>query len=121
LEAVINTLKRLSIFILILTLAACALRKEIAYSMPEGLNENQQKKFLENFNQGATVYTVSCASCHNKKEGNKIIEPQFTEKQLELYIIRIQNDEHSKKLSIRDVSDEDLQKVMFYLKYKIKK
>ena len=110
------------IFIICLCIvAACSLQKEVKYNMPNGLTENQKTKFLENFNNGSAVYTISCAKCHDKTVNNQIVKPEFTQEQLELYIVRIQNDEHSKNLTIRDISDEDLQRVMFYLKYKIKK
>lgn len=109
------------IFIICLCTVACSLQKEVKYNIPEGLNEKQKNKFLENFNNGSAVYTISCAKCHDKTVNNQIVQPEFTNEQLELYIVRIQNDEHSKNLTIRDISDEDLQRVMFYLKYKIKK
>lgn len=113
-------MKKILIFIIGLLIAACALQKKVAYELPIGLNENQKKIFLQNFNQGELMYSFSCANCHNKKVNNQVIVPEFTEKQLELYLIRTQNDIHAKKLTMRDITEEDLQKVIYYLKYKKK-
>lgn len=113
-------MKKVVVFIIGLLLTACMLQKKVTYDLPIGLNENQKKIFLQNFNQGELMYAFSCANCHNKKVNNLVIVPNFTSNQLELYLIRTQNDIHSKKLTMRDITEEDLQKVIYYLKYKKK-
>jgi len=110
----------LFIFVLGLLITACATQKKAQYDMPPGLQEKNQKQFVQFFTEGEAYYAVSCAECHNKKVNNKVVLPQFTSEQLELYIVRVKNPEHTKRLTTKDVTDEELQKIMFFLRYKKK-
>lgn len=119
----LNNIKRITILLFFITLVcitSCGIQKEVRYEMPTGLSEINKKQFIQFFDQGEKIYGTSCANCHNKKVDKKIVIPVFTEEQLELYTIRINNEQHSMKLSTRDLSDENLQKVVFFLKYKKK-
>lgn len=95
----------------------CAGQKKAAYDMPPGLSEKNQKQFIQFFTEGETYYNISCAECHNIKEKRKTFYPHFTEVQLELYIMRVKNPDHTNRLTMKDVSDEELQKIMHFLKY----
>lgn len=86
--------------------------------MPEGLSEKNQQQFIQFFTEGEAYYAISCAECHNKKVKRKTEYPHFTLEQLELYIMRVKNPEHSKRLTMQEISDEELQKIMHFLKYK---
>jgi len=96
---------------------ACSAQKKAAYNMPDGLAEKNQKQFIEFFREGEAYYAISCAECHNKKVKRKTELPHFTLEQLELYIMRVKNPEHTKRLTLNEVSDEELQKIMHFLKY----
>lgn len=99
-------------------ITAVSAQKKGQYNMPEGLSEKNQKQFIQFFTEGEAYYAVSCAECHNKKEKRKTEYPKFTLEQLELYIMRIKNPEHTERLTTNAVSDEELQKIMHFLKYK---
>lgn len=88
--------------------------------MPPNLSEKNEKQFIQFFTEGETYYNLNCAECHNKKINNKTVLPQFTDEQLELYTVRIKNPDHAKRLTAKDVTDEELQKIMYFLKYKKK-
>lgn len=95
----------------------CTAQKKAVYDMPSGLPEKNQKQFIQFFTEGEAYYKISCAECHNIKEKKKTVYPHFTEAQLELYIMRIKNPEHTNRLTMKDISDEELQKIMHFLKY----
>ncbi len=109
------------IFLIGLCLTACILKRETEYQMPEGITEQNKKEFVLQFNQGKTIYQLSCATCHNKEVNGKIVVPEFTAVQLETYSIRIKGIPHMKNLSVTALSEEDLVKVIFYLTNKKKK
>lgn len=116
-EALIKSFKSLlPVFCFALTSAIA--QKKGQYKMPEGLSEKNQKQFIQFFTEGEAYYAVSCAECHNTKVKGKTQYPQFTLEQLELYIVRVKNPEHTQRLTTHAVSDEELQKIMYFLKYK---
>lgn len=115
-EANIKKISVLTCLMCMVTLL-CAGQKKAAYDMPPGLSEKNQKQFIQFFTEGETYYNISCAECHNIKEKRKTFYPHFTEVQLELYIMRVKNPDHTNRLTMKDVSDEELQKIMHFLKY----
>ena len=95
----------------------CFAQKKGEYDMPPGLAEKNQKQFIQFFKEGEAYYKISCAECHNVKEKRKTFYPHFTNEQLELYIMRVKNPEHTDRLTMNNISDEELQKIMHFLKY----
>ncbi|NHM08058.1 hypothetical protein G4D82_12570 [Flavobacterium sp. CYK-4] len=109
---------KLILLLIFLGLTSAQAQKKGQYNLPEGLTEKNQKQFIQFFTEGEAYYAVSCAECHNKKVKRKTEYPKFTPEQLELYIMRVKNPEHTERLTTNAVSDEELQKIMHFLKYK---
>ena len=110
-------MKKIIFLLVIFAFTIGVAQKKVAYNMPDGLSEKNQKQFIEFFREGEAYYAISCAECHNKKVKRKTELPHFTLEQLELYIMRVKNPEHTKRLTLNEVSDEELQKIMHFLKY----
>ena len=102
----------LSIFI------ACMSNKN--YILPNGLTTAQKKDFVIQFNQGKTLYDLNCASCHNKIINKKIVEPDFTVEQFEIYKIRIKNEPHVISLGPQQITPTEMNKILFFFMNKKK-
>jgi len=96
----------LSIFI------ACVSNKN--YIIPKGLSTSQKKDFVLQFNQGRTLYDLNCANCHNKIINNKVVEPDFTVEQFEIYKIRIKNEPHVTSLGPQQITPTEINKILFF-------
>ena len=101
---------------------ACASQKQVDYVLPVGMNPEITNVFLERFNKGKALYKIVCADCHNKKVNGKTIVPDFTPLQLDTYMhnFRQKNKEHSERLTVNSLSENELDYVIYYLTYKKK-
>ncbi len=98
----------------------CTSQKKIDCEMPAGIPEAGQTYFLKQFEEGKTLYAMSCAQCHNTTVRRKQIVPDFSPQQLEKYNAKFRNPKHMGELKERNVSNQELQQIFFYLKYKKK-
>jgi len=89
--------------------------------MPADLTKEAQTEFVNRFDKGKSLYSINCGKCHNKEVKGKIVIPDFNPLQLKEYTLRIKNQEHSKNLSFKTLSEEDLNTAVFFLMYRKKK
>lgn len=114
---------KLKHYILALGLAVianvCDAQKKIGYTYPDDIADSAKKSFVKQFNQGMILYKISCNKCHIKLINGKEVIPDFSLPQLMDYEIRI-FPEHNEKLTDNKVSDEELAKIVLFLRYKEK-
>ncbi len=65
------------------------------------------------------MYNISCGNCHNIKTGRKEIIPDFSMPQLMDYEMRMYT-EHSDRLTDKHVADEEMNKIILFLRFKKK-
>jgi hypothetical protein len=92
-------------------------QSKIKYNYPENIADSAKKLFVKSFNQGYILYKVSCSKCHNKISKGKEIIPDFSLPQLMDYEIRI-FPEHNGKLMENRLTNEELEKIILFLRYK---
>ena len=106
-------------FVLALNANVCHAQKKAAFTYPDDIADSAKKSFVKQFNQGMILYKISCNRCHIKIVGGKEVIPDFSLPQLMDYEIRI-FPEHNEKLTDNKVSDEELAKIVLFLRYKEK-
>jgi cytochrome c5 len=115
--------KRLT-FIAIITagifLINCKSTNKISYNLPNGITEDDsaKKKFVKQFNEGKILYQINCAKCHSTTVNGKEVIPDFTLEQLTDYEIRMQNPKHAEDLRETNITQEELEKVILFFRYK---
>lgn len=93
------------------------------YDMPDDsltMPTQQKKDFVESCERGIILYNTICASCHNKLIDGKSVVPDFSLPQLMDYEIRIQYPSHEDRLKENNLSVQELDDVVNYLRYKKK-
>jgi hypothetical protein len=60
------------------------------------------------------LYDLNCANCHNKIINNKVVEPDFTVEQFEIYKIRIKNEPHVTSLGPQQITPTEINKILFF-------
>jgi len=85
----------------------------------EATTDTAKKSFEKKFKQGIVLYKIGCAKCHAKAEKGKEIIPDFSLPQLMDYEIRIWP-QHREQLSDVQITDEELQKIILFLRFKKK-
>ncbi len=113
-------MKRIIFCTIIFTLAFCsesAAQKKAEYEYPEYLatTDSTKKAFVKQFNQGRVLYNITCSKCHNLKN----IIPDFSLPQLMDYEMRMYP-VHMERLNDTKISDEEMQKVVLFLRFKKK-
>lgn len=81
--------------------------------------DSSKKRFVKDFNKGQILYQLSCAKCHNITENKKEIIPDFSLPQLMDYEMRLYP-QHSERLDDTHVSDDEMTKIVLFLRYKKK-
>ena len=113
-------------FILTICLVICSFntlmaQKPVEFDYPEdSVTAESKKAFTKTFSQGKALYTITCGGCHNFKEKNKDVVPDFSMPQLMDYEMRIQYIPHREKLDDRHITDEEMNKVIMFLRFKKK-
>lgn len=110
-------------YLLVLLFAlACVAQKKVDYVIPQGMSPEAVPYFLERFNKGKALYAQACADCHNKMVQGKSVVPDFSTGSLESYAeqLRTSNNEHTQTINPRQLSSEDLSRVLYYLSHKKK-
>jgi hypothetical protein len=93
------------------------------YDMPEDsltMTDDKKKEFKESCDRGIIIYNTICASCHNKLIDGKQVVPDFSLPQLMDYEIRIQYPSHEDRLKENNLTIQELDDVVNYLRYKKK-
>ena len=119
-ELNLNKMKKeafVGIIIFSIYLISCSTYKEPAYSPPEAARDKEKPFFTQRFAEGKILYNNTCTNCHTSKVYKEKGPPLFTLEQLEAYSIRISNDTHSEKLNAKDLTDQELSKILFYLRF----
>src|SRR5215813_6190570 len=93
-------------------------QKQSEFDYPEdSVTAESKKAFVKNFGQGKILYNMTCATCHNFKEKNKEIIPDFSPPQLMDYEMRIQYIPHREKLDDKHITDDEMNKVILFLRF----
>ncbi len=109
----------LSITALVFAFAACVTQAKLQYyEFPTDITEEARTGNLKNIEKGRVLYNLNCAKCHNKKEKGKILLPDFTNEQLDMYKIRIKNEQHVNALPEDRVTIDELESIQFFFAYK---
>lgn len=107
--------------VLITSFAASAQRKAaITYEFPYGIADNVKAELLKKSEKGLVLYDINCSGCHNKSAGKKQIIPDFTPAQMAKYEMRFTTPEHQSSIPETKVTQEEMDLVMTFLKYKAK-
>lgn len=107
------------IIFIAISFTGCVVHQAIQYyPFPEDIAEQAKVENTQKIEKGRILYNINCAGCHNKKEGRKIILPDFTEVQLETYTIRLANETHSTAIPENKVTAEELEEIRFFFLYK---
>ncbi|MDI1234095.1 MAG: hypothetical protein PSX81_07430 [bacterium] len=122
-----NQFKLYTYTILILFLSivvACKVKKvtppiqPMPFAYPDDIKAEEKEAFVKNYTKGQILYQITCAKCHNKTEGDQSIIPNFSLPQLMDYEIRIQYPSHEDPMRVTNLSEEELQQVISFLRYK---
>lgn len=92
---------------------------KIEFDYPDDIVDTAKKSFEKKFKQGQVIYITTCGSCHNKTVNGKQIIPDFSLPQLLDYEMRMAP-EHGDKLTDRFISDQEMERVLIFLRYKKK-
>lgn len=93
--------------------------KKVLYThnFPPAMKEEVKKEYVKLFEKGRILYQINCARCHNTKENDVEVMPEFTKEHLAKYELRIQNPQHEEELNESRVNAEELSQVMIFLTY----
>lgn len=98
-----------------------AAQKNAEFDMPaDSVAESSKQAFIKQFKQGKILYNITCARCHNFKEGRKEIVPDFSMPQLMDYEMRFYYPEHQERLTDTKITDEEMNRIILFLRFKKK-
>jgi len=96
-----------------------AAQKNAEYDMPaDSTAESSKQAFIKQFKQGKILYNITCARCHNFREGRKEIIPDFSMPQLMDYEMRFYYPEHQERLTDTKITDEEMNRIILFLRFK---
>lgn len=88
------------------------------YDFPSDIAEEAKTANRKMLEKGRILYNINCAKCHNKKINGRIIIPDFTQDQLDSYIIRIKNEVHINTIPETRVTAQEMEAIQFFFTYK---
>lgn len=100
-------------------LSMCKTNK-VVYDFPENMAPHIKELNLAACEKGRVLFDINCAGCHAKKEGKRVIIPDFTAEQLGNYEFRFLNKSHEDSLQETQLSQDDLIDIIAFLTYKKK-
>ena len=113
---------KLATIIAVLAIAqTCAAQKkkaELLYNYPPGIVEEKKAEFIQFCEKGKTLYGIHCSGCHSRTVDGKEIVPDFTPMQLDAYDMRLGFTKHQSTLTERNIPEEELELVIFFLSHK---
>jgi len=92
--------------------------KPFDYYPDEVISDTAKLRFEKDFKKGKVLYGLNCAKCHNVKEKSKLEIPDFSLPQLMDYEIRVQYPAHEEDMKETNLSHDELDLVVQYLRYK---
>lgn len=96
-------------------------RKNLIYDFPdEAVTDTGKASFVKNFYKGRIIYTQTCAKCHDSTKNGKAFYPDFSLPQLLDYEMRFQYPQHQEDLRETNISHDELDLVVTFLRYKKK-
>lgn len=104
---------------MVLFVLPSAAQKNTEFDMPaDSTTEASRQLFAKQFKQGKVLYSITCAKCHNVREGRKEIIPDFSMPQLMDYEMRFYYPEHQERLTDSKITDEEMNKIILFLRFK---
>lgn len=95
-------------------------QKRVEYEYPEDvIADTARQSFVKQFKQGLALYKIGCAKCHTTIVKGKEVIPDFSVPQLMDYEIRIWP-QHQEQLGDTQITDDELAKIVLFLRYKKK-
>lgn len=95
--------------------------KTLLFDYPDNMvADTAKKRFVKEFNKGKTLYNLNCAKCHNIMVEKKPVIPDFSLPQLMDYEIRIEYQAHEEDLKETNITHDELDLIVLYLRYKKK-
>lgn len=83
-------------------------------------SDTAKQRFEKEFSKGKILYKTSCAKCHTVNENGKSTIPDFSLPQLMDYEMRFQYPEHEEDLKETNITHDEMELVVQYLRYKKK-
>jgi len=111
-------MKKTQAFIAFLCLFGCATQKSELYVYPSGIVEVKKAEFVQYCEKGKALYKIHCAKCHTTVVNGKELIPDFTSVQLDAYSLRLGSVKHQAALTERNIPEEELELVLFFLGHK---
>ncbi len=102
----------------LLILFGCASAKPELYIYPSGIVEEKKAEFVQYCEKGKALYKIHCAKCHTTVVNGKEVIPDFTSVQLDAYSMRLGSVKHQATLTERNIPEEELELVLFFLGHK---
>ncbi len=99
---------------------SCRVQKQIDPEFPEAMLPHVKEEYAKRYDKGQILYNLNCSRCHTKKEGRKLIVPDFRPEQLKGYELRVANAQHESNMPDTLVTEEELSIIMVFLNYKKK-
>ena len=96
----------------------CATQKPDLYVYPQGIVPEKKAEFIQYCEKGKVLYGIHCAKCHSTTVAGKEVIPDFTPLQLDAYDMRLGFTKHQSALTERNIPEEELEKVIFFLSHK---
>jgi hypothetical protein len=94
-------------------------KKEAIFDYPGYITTDTGRiSFLKEFNKGRIIYKQTCAKCHNVNKNGKLYYPDFSLPQLMDYEMRFQYPAHQDELREINLSADELDWVVTFLRFK---
>lgn len=93
---------------------------EFLFDYPDDIKEEDKKAFVKKIKKGKILYNINCAKCHTTTVNSKQVIPDFSLPQLMDYEIRFQYPEHQEDLKETNITVEELDMIIDFLRYKKK-
>lgn len=95
--------------------------KQTIYDLPDDLvGDTGRIAFIKSFNKGKIIYAQTCAKCHDSTRDGRLIYPDFSLPQLLDYEMRFQYPAHQDELRETNITHDELEAVVIFLRYKKK-
>jgi hypothetical protein len=94
-------------------------KKEPIFDYPEYITtDTGRASFVKEFSKGRIIYKQTCAKCHNVTKDGKLYYPDFSLPQLMDYEMRFQYPAHQDELRETNLSADELDWVVTFLRFK---
>ena len=95
---------------------------KVAFDFPDNmtLTDAEKIEFAKKIEKGKVLYELTCAKCHNTIVNGVSTIPDFSLPQLMDYEMRIQYPSHQDRLSEANVSVDELDMIVLFLRYRKK-